>query len=202
MLLTILGTPRSDRRAERREATRQEIVERAWVLAREHGLTGLLLRDLASEVRMQPPSLYEYFPSKAAIYDAMFADGARTFLERARDLPRPGDPRKRLLAGARAFVAFCTEDPVRYQLLFQRTIPDFEPSPGSYADAVAALELERQLLMSIGITQSAALDLWTALITGIVDQQLSNDPGGNRWTRLLPDAVDMFLGHHQTKGRR
>ena len=33
----------------------------------------------------------------------------------------------------RLFVEFCTSDPVRYQLLFQRTIPDFEPSPESYA---------------------------------------------------------------------
>ena len=106
-----------------------------------------------------------------------------------------------LLAGARAFVEFCVEDPVRYQLLFQRTIPDFEPSPDSYADALAVLDVAREQLSSIGITDTAALDLWTALITGLVDQQLSNDPGGDRWTRLLPQAVDMFLAHHR-RGRR
>lgn len=149
---------------------------------------------------MQAPSLYSYFPAKAAIYDAMFAQGYREFLERLRALPRPGDDRRLLLTGARAFVDFCVEDPVRYQLLFQRTIPDFEPSADSYADALAALDVARELLSSIGIDDTRSLDLWTALVTGLVDQQLSNDPGGDRWTRLLPQAVDMFLAHH--RGRR
>jgi AcrR family transcriptional regulator len=164
-------------------------------------LAGISLRDLARQVGMQAPSLYSYFPSKAAIYDAMFAEGNREYLERLRALPRARDDRRLLLAGARAFVEFCVEDPVRYQLLFQRTIPDFEPSPDSYADALAVLDVAREQLSSIGITDTAALDLWTALITGLVDQQLSNDPGGDRWTRLLPQAVDMFLAHHR-RGRR
>ena len=197
----MLGEPISDRRSIRHEATRREIVDAAWELAREHGLAGISLRDLARQVGMQAPSLYSYFASKAAIYDAMFAEGNREYLERLRALPRARDDRRLLLAGARAFVEFCVEDPVRYQLLFQRTIPDFEPSPDSYADALAVLDVAREQLSSIGITDTAALDLWTALITGLVDQQLSNDPGGDRWTRLLPQAVDMFLAHHR-RGRR
>jgi hypothetical protein len=32
-------------------------------------------------------------------------------------------------------------------------------------------------------------------MTGLTDQQLSNDPGGDRWARLLDEAVDMFLAH-------
>ncbi len=36
------------------------------------------------------------------------------------------------------FVVFCIEDPVRYQLLYQRVIPDWEPSPETYALAVGA----------------------------------------------------------------
>lgn len=67
---------------------------------------------------------------------------------------------------------------MRYQLLFQRTIPDFEPSAESYAIAVATFDLGRDMLASAGITDAASLDLWTALLTGMVDQQLANDPGG------------------------
>ena len=52
----------------------------------------------------------------------------------------------------RMFVEFCTEDPVRYQLLFQRTIPGFEPSPESFAIAVAGLEGVRRRLAAVGIT--------------------------------------------------
>ena len=196
----VLGEPIRDRRSERRAATRREIIDAAWDLARDNGLAGVSLRDLGTRVGMQAPSLYSYFPSKAAIYDAMFSEGANAFLDRLQGVDLPQDPKRRLLSSARAFVDFCVEDPVRYQLLFQRTIPDFEPSAESYAASTAALDVGRELLANAGITGGASLDLWTALLTGIVDQQLSNDPGGTRWTRLLPDAVEMFVAHRR-RGR-
>jgi len=83
----------------------------------------------------------------------------------------------------------------RYQLLFQRTLPGFEPSPQSYAPAVRALDGTRELLARNGITEARHLDLWTALATGLIDQQVSNDPGGDRWTRLLEESIAMFLAH-------
>ncbi|MDQ3659652.1 MAG: hypothetical protein M3454_01050, partial [Actinomycetota bacterium] len=43
------------------------------------------------------------------------------------------EPLHDLKATGHFFVEFCTEDPVRYQLLFQRTIPGFEPSAESFA---------------------------------------------------------------------
>ncbi len=58
------------------------IVESAWELAREHGIAGVSLHALAREVGMRQPSLYAYFDSKLALYDAMFADGNRDLLER------------------------------------------------------------------------------------------------------------------------
>ena len=200
MVLMVLGEPIRDRRSERRAATRREIIDAAWDLARDNGLAGVSLRDLGTRVGMQAPSLYSYFPSKAAIYDAMFSEGANAFLDRLQGVDLPQDPKRRLLSSARAFVDFCVEDPVRYQLLFQRTIPAFEPSAESYAASTAALDVGRELLANAGITGGASLDLWTALLTGIVDQQLSNDPGGTRWTRLLPDAVEMFVAHRR-RGR-
>ena len=62
-----------DRRARRHDETRQEILDAAWRLARERGLTGWSLRELANAVDMQAPSPYGYFDGKDAIYDAMFA---------------------------------------------------------------------------------------------------------------------------------
>jgi AcrR family transcriptional regulator len=188
------GEPIRDRRSERREATRAEILEAAWALAREHGLAGLSLRDVAKAVGMQPPSLYGYFDSKAAIYDAMFADGYRALLaiRRATPVAATVDEFK---AVARLWFEFATSDPARYQLLFQRTIPGFEPSAESMALAVEALTLGRASLAGVGVDDPRALDLYTALVTGLADQQISNDPGGDRWGRLLDDALDMFLAH-------
>jgi AcrR family transcriptional regulator len=189
-----LGEPTRDRKSERREATRQEILDAAWALVREHGLAGLSLRDVAKAVGMQPPSLYGYFESKSAIYDAMFADGYRQLLALRiqAEVPEDDDDFK---AAARAYFEFCTADPARYQLLFQRTIPGFEPSAESMALAVQALSGAKRGLATIGIEEARALDLYTALMTGLTDQQISNDPGGDRWGRLLDEVLDMFLDH-------
>jgi AcrR family transcriptional regulator len=78
--------PRSDRRAIRHAATKREILDAAWRLARERGLGGWSLRDVADAVGMRAPSLYVYFASKNALFDAMFADGNQQLLERLQAL--------------------------------------------------------------------------------------------------------------------
>jgi len=84
---------------------------------------------------------------------------------------------------------------VRFQLLFLRTIPGFVPSEASYAIALQSLEQMRERLRALGVDDEAASDMWTAVMTGLVSQQIANDPGGDRWLRLLDPAVDMLLAH-------
>lgn len=188
-----------DRRAERREATRAEILEAAQELMREHGVAGLSLRDLGQKVGMRAQSLYSYFDSKDAIYDALFAEGFRQYLEIRRAIPRTGDPRADFRVVCRTYFDFCLEDPARYQLLFQRTIPGFQPSPESYAPSVEGLEITRQLLVEAGGDDPTDLDLFTGLMTGLIDQQISNDLGGDRWYRLLDEALDMLFAHFDAR---
>jgi AcrR family transcriptional regulator len=124
----VLEQPLRDRRAERHAATRDEILEAAWQQARANGLATLSLRDLARTVGMRPPSLYSYFDSKNAIYDAMYAQGAQQFVDEQRaSMPTLDDPLEALKAVVRFFVEFCAADVARYQLLFQRTIPGSSP---------------------------------------------------------------------------
>ncbi len=190
----------SDWREARRRSAREDIVEAAWALVREEGLAGLSLRDLARRAGITPPTVYAYFDSKNAIYDAMFGQAAAQFAEVSAERSDSDDPREILVAGVHRFFEFCTSDPVRYQLLFQRTLPGFEPSPESYAPAVRALAFAQDRLALNGIREARYLDIWTALVTGLVDQQISNDPGGDRWTRLADEVVSMFLAHCQETG--
>ncbi|HEY4396735.1 MAG TPA: TetR/AcrR family transcriptional regulator [Acidimicrobiia bacterium] len=194
-------TPTRDRRAERREATRAEILEAAWELMGEHGVAGLSLRDVGQKVGMRAQSLYSYFDSKDALYDALFGEGCRECLARLQQVPRTVDARADFRAGSRVYVDFCLEDHARYQLLFQRTIPGFEPSRESYEPSVEGLELTRRRLADAGATDPRDLDLYTAIATGIVDQQISNDPGGDRWYRLLDDVLDMFFSYIDARAK-
>jgi len=185
-------------REARRQSARAAIVDAAWDLAREEGLLMWSLRDLATRAGITTPTVYAYFDSKHAIYDAMFGQAATDFAEH---MTRPCDVagvREQLLTYARRFFEFCTSDTARYQLLFQRTIPGFTPTSESYAPSVRALEHLKQALADTGVTSEGHLDLVTALIGGLVSQQISNDPGGTRWLGLVDQAIEMFLAHCQT----
>jgi AcrR family transcriptional regulator len=190
----MLDSPKRDRVAERRAATRREIIEAAWELAQEQGLTDFTLRDLAERVGMRAPSLYTHFESKHAIYDAMFgqawSDYEQIALAELAELPPA--PRAAFRRAARVFFDYAVANPARHQLMNQRTIPGFEPSAGSYAPAVRVLEIGRQLLGNLGVTDSSDFDIWTAMIAGLINQQLANDPGGTRWSALLDHAIDVL----------
>lgn len=142
---------------------------------------------------MRQPSLYAYFDSKLALYDSMFADGNRQLLQRLDLVKLPQDPRaalKKFLAG---FVAFGLEDPPRYELLFERHVPGFTPSPASYVLAEEVLGRAYKLINKAGVTKQGDIDCIIAMVAGLMEAQLSNDPGGNRWLRHLNRLVDLYI---------
>lgn len=193
-LLIMVGMPNRDRQAERREATRQEILATAWAIAHESGLLSVTLREIAARIGMRPPSLYSHFASKHAIYDAMFGQAWRDFravLEKEAE-SFPADPRGRLLALAYMYFDFATSDLERHQLMDMPMLRDFTPSEAAYQPAVESYEIMRSLLSGIGIDRQADLDMYSALVGGFVNQQLANDPDGDRWRVLLPRALALF----------
>jgi AcrR family transcriptional regulator len=169
------------------------IVETAWGLAREHGIAGLSLHDLARKVGMRQPSLYAYFDSKLALYDAMFADGNRRLLLRLDLVRYPREARAALKRFLTEFVAFALEDPARYELLFERHVPGFTPSPRSYVLAEEVLGRVYALINGTGVSKQGDVDCIVAMVAGLMEAQLSNDPGGTRWIRHLNRLIDLYV---------
>ena len=143
---------------------------------------------------MRAPSLYTHFESKNAIYDAMFgqawSDFEQVALAELAELPQA--PRAAIRRAARVFFDFAVANPARHQLMNQRPIPGFVPSADSYAPAVRVLELGQQLFSSLALTDPSDNDIWDAIVVGLVNQQLANDPGGTRWSALLDRAMDIW----------
>lgn len=185
-----------DTRAVRREASRARILEAAWELAARDGIAAITLRDVARHVGMRAPSLYNYFPSKNAMYDAMFADVAVELGSVVSGRPEHRDAHRRLRGTVHSLVSWCVANPVRYQLVMERPIPGFTPSPEAFAITVANLRTIRADLEAAGVGGDKAIDLFRALVVGLISLQVANDPGGDRWTRLIDDAIDMFLAHY------
>jgi AcrR family transcriptional regulator len=186
-------TVQPDRRKVRHEAKRGEILAQAWSLAHRDGLAGISLRDLADTVGLRQPSLYVYFESKLDLYDAMFADGYRQLLNYVSERSYSGDPRRALARFLGDLVQFSSDDIVRHQLLFQRTIPGFEPSAETYALAIEFYETGRRLITAAGVSSQRDIDVFTAITNGLAHQQVANEPGGERWVRLAGQVTEMFL---------
>jgi len=183
----------------RRASARREILAAAWEAAREHGLGSLTLRDVAARVGMRAPSLYWHFDSKMALYDAMFGQAWAAYNEVQKDIEErlPTSARAALKMTARTYFDFCAAEPTRHQLMSQRSIPNFTPSTAAYAPAVEVIERLRARLARLGVADDSGVDLYTAVVGGLVEQQLANEPGGDRWGRLLDRVIDMYADEMQ-----
>ena len=184
-----------DPRPARRRARMESVLKAAWAVAREDGLAAVSLHEVARRVGIRQPSLYVYVDSKAGLYDAMFAQAADAMLRDVSTARYPPDPRAAVVLLSRRIVDFATADTARSQLLFLRTVPGFEPRPDSYALSVQFRDWLVERLRAAGMDDPADIDVYTALVAGLVVQQASNDPGGDRWTRHLETVLALFFAH-------
>ncbi|WP_405061257.1 TetR/AcrR family transcriptional regulator [Kribbella sp. NBC_01505] len=206
-----MSTTGLDRRARRRQETIEEILTAAIELMEAEGVASLSLSAVARKLGIQPPSIYQYFPSKMAIYDALFHRGAEFFRNSRLEACAAADTddiRELDLIAVKAFSRWCLENPVYSQLLFWRTVPGFEPSPEAFAPAQDALDDLRQHLQN-GVDRGQlrpeaateeGLALYTSITAGLVSQQMANEPDASfedgRYVRLLPTVLDMFYQYY------
>ena len=196
---TVLGTTSTSTvgpRQRRHEETRREILDAAWRLAEASGIAGLSFREVARAVGMRAPSLYTYFDSKDALFDAMFAEGYLQLGEAATDWvadAEDAEPADALGTVIGHWIRFCQTSLARYQLMFTRAIPGWQPTEAAYAVSRQEYERMAEALVGLGITSVEDLDLYTALASGLAAQQIANDPTGDRWVRLAPAAARMLL---------
>lgn len=69
--------------------TREAILDAAEVLFAERGVDGVAVRDLARELELTPSSLYNHFPGKQVLYEAVLERGLAPFAALFTD-PDPG----------------------------------------------------------------------------------------------------------------
>jgi AcrR family transcriptional regulator len=191
-----------ERRRRNHEEMRQAILAAARAVMREQGVAALSLREVARRVRLQAPSLYAYFPSKAALYDALFLEAIRRYRAH-RDRATAGHPAfwDRLHAQFEAYLGFALQHPDLYRLAFERPVPGFVPSEATMAEswallagfeeAIAAAKAAGEIRPEVPVAE--VRDLVIAMQHGLTSQHMANDPhlplGSGRYGGLIPAAV-------------
>jgi AcrR family transcriptional regulator len=197
------------RRLVRRQQTIEEALDAAVAIMEEAGVGGLSMSEMARRLGMRQPSLYKYFPSLHAVYDALFARGTErsgAALQAAVD----AEPRglASIRAAARALVRWSVENPALAQLMFWRPVPGFAPTAATFAPSVALMDrLQAALAAAVraGLLHPDAATpeaprLYTIVLAGVVSQQMANEPGAGyetgMFTSLTDAALDMFFARY------
>lgn len=208
-MATVHSDSASGRVAARRQSVVDEALTHAAAIVAESGAGALTISEVARRIGMRPPSLYKYFPSLNALYDALFEQGNRIMVaevDAAIEGITPG--LERLLASTRTITRWGAEQVGYSPLMFWRPVPGYEPSAEAFApaqevfarsaaDARAAVEagdLDRDA------DPERVLRMMTVVSAGVVSQQLANEPGAEfaegRFTTLLDEGLAMVVGFY------
>jgi AcrR family transcriptional regulator len=201
-----------DRRARRRQETIDEILDIAQAVMTEDGVNALSLAEVARRLGVQPPSLYKYFPSLLAVYDALFLRGQQEHLVVMRDAMAAAEPGLAALsAGLDASGRWSLEHRAIAQLLFWRPVPSFEPSPEAFAPSIEMVALNRRALVDAvaagelgpGADSDDAVYLVSILMAGTLSQAMANEPelawGEGRFSSLFPKLMSLLPAAYPPK---
>jgi len=203
----------TDRRLLRRQQTIEEALDAAVAIMEESGVGGLSMSEMARRLGMRQPSLYKYFPSLHAVYDALFARGVAGSGAAVRAAVAEG-PRGvvTIRAAGRALVRWAVENPALAQLLYWRPVPGFAPTAATFAPSVALMgQLHAAFAAAVraGVLHPDAASeeaprLFTVVLSGLISQQMANEPGAGydtgMFSSLTDAALDMFFARYALPG--
>lgn len=112
-----------------RSARAVEIIAAAGEILEREGRDALTMRRLAEEVRIQAPSLYKHFPSKAAVESALIDDGLLDIGEACHAAVRRA-PATRIDRLLKTYRAWGRAHPNRYRLATSGRLDRAALTPG------------------------------------------------------------------------
>jgi len=191
---------KSPRRQRNRELMLDTILATARAIMREEGVAALSMQELARRLGMRAPSLYNYFPSKMAIYDALFQLGFTRFGEHmAQAVAVATTWQEELRSTFTAYMSFALQNPELYQLCFERPVPGFVPSAASLELSFGQLRAGYARVgrwaghMHSGLPPEQTTDLAIAMMHGLTALHLSNEPhlpvGAGRFGALIDPVI-------------
>ena len=112
-----------DRRAREREQRRVEILAAATRAFAQAGIDGASMGAIASQAELGKATLYYYFPTKEALYDAVMDEGTEAFFASLPEAPARGeDLADAVEALLRGYLAFFEQQPDLHRVLAHRLV--------------------------------------------------------------------------------
>lgn len=120
---------------------RAALVQTALELLERKGPEALTLRELAVAAGVSNAAPYRHFPDRAALLNAVAAEGYQDLRQRHADaLAEGGPPKARLRRAMHAFLAFARERPGLFLLMYSPPVGTIEGDPALQALEAQAYE--------------------------------------------------------------
>jgi AcrR family transcriptional regulator len=187
--------PRTD------DPTRAALLDAAHDVLASDGPTALTVRRIASKAGVSTMNVYSRFGGKDGVVDELYTDGFRRLQASMEDVPTSDDALGDLRRCGEGYRRFALDNPTYYAVMFERSIPDFEPSDAAVEVAtesfgVLAHRLERA--MDAGVLRradplEAAASVW-ATCHGLVSLEIAGKhPDGFEWDPIFRRTMDALL---------
>jgi AcrR family transcriptional regulator len=125
-----------------RAMMRRDILDAARRIIREKGMKDLSMRGLGQAVGVSATTLYDYFPRKEGVLDALFVEGVERLHSGFEEAIAGNDAGLPQLRGiGLAYRRFAHEEPVLFQLIFGRAALDYRPDQRAKSRAAALFDL-------------------------------------------------------------
>jgi AcrR family transcriptional regulator len=188
--------------AGRDDDARAALLAAAHDLLATEGPGALSVRRIAAAAGMSTMNVYSRFGGKDGVLDELFIDGFRRLGETMQSSPSSDDPLEDLRQCGACYRRFAHENATYYSLMFDRVVPDFQPSSEATATALTALgqvaaRVQRAMdagLLVPGDAFTVAAGLW-ACEHGIasLEARTQTDVDVFDWDAIAPLTVDALI---------
>jgi AcrR family transcriptional regulator len=165
------------------------------------GPAALTVRGIANAAGVSTMNVYSRFGGKDGVVEHLFVEGFRRLGEAMSDRPSTDDPIADIRACGMGYRQFAIDNQTLYAVMFDRVVPDFQPSVGAQVLAGATLDLLAKRLeraMTAGLLAPAdplhtAALVW-ATCHGVVSLELKQvGPTMVDWPAVYDDATSMII---------
>ena len=177
------------------------LLKAAGDLLTAEGPAALTVRRIANAAGVSTMNVYSRFGGKDGVVEHLFIEGFRRLGAGMSAVPTSNDPIADVCGCGLAYRQFAVDNPTLYSVMFDRVVPDFNPSPEAQVLASTTLGLLAQRLeraMSAGALRSAdplhtAALVW-ATCHGVVSLE-SKDVGPPLidWPEVYQAAMAMIV---------
>lgn len=189
--------------AARSDEAREALLAAAHDLLANEGPAALTVRRIAAAAGMSTMNVYSRFGGKDGVVDELFVAGFRRLGAAMAATPTTDDPAADLIACGNAYQEFARRNPTYYSVMFDRVVPDFEPSERAveYAQNALARVVDRvqraidagQIRAGDPFTMASAL--WSC-VHGLASLRARTPPGQLDlfdWDAISEMATEAFV---------